>query len=75
MRAKLCALALQKLGIKQGDVVGTLAWNTTRCAAKHSTAVCCSVLQTAAAAAALITVQLHAHTLMCACDTVSHLPP
>jgi acyl-CoA synthetase (AMP-forming)/AMP-acid ligase II len=30
LRAKLCALALQKLGIKPGDVVGTLAWNTTR---------------------------------------------
>eukprot|EP00882_Tetradesmus_deserticola_P001881 GHRQ01002017.1.p1 GENE.GHRQ01002017.1~~GHRQ01002017.1.p1 ORF type:complete len:566 (+),score=249.76 GHRQ01002017.1:439-2136(+) len=30
LRAKLCALALQQLGIKQGDVVGTLAWNTTR---------------------------------------------
>eukprot|EP00879_Flechtneria_rotunda_P006882 GHRR01007227.1.p1 GENE.GHRR01007227.1~~GHRR01007227.1.p1 ORF type:complete len:461 (+),score=111.37 GHRR01007227.1:227-1609(+) len=30
VRAKLCALALQKLGVKHGDVVGTLAWNTTR---------------------------------------------
>ncbi|WIA41363.1 hypothetical protein OEZ86_004955 [Tetradesmus obliquus] len=29
-RARLCALALQCLGIRHGDVVGTLAWNTTR---------------------------------------------
>jgi fatty-acyl-CoA synthase len=29
-RAKQCAKALQKLGVKRGDVVGTLAWNTYR---------------------------------------------
>lgn len=29
-RAKLCALALRELGLSRGDVVGTLAWNTTR---------------------------------------------
>lgn len=29
-RAKLCALALRKLGVGPGDVIGTLAWNTTR---------------------------------------------
>eukprot|EP00878_Enallax_costatus_P015485 GHUV01016220.1.p1 GENE.GHUV01016220.1~~GHUV01016220.1.p1 ORF type:complete len:332 (+),score=59.55 GHUV01016220.1:178-1173(+) len=29
-RAKMCALVLTKLGIKAGDVVATLAWNTTR---------------------------------------------
>ncbi|KIZ05685.1 fatty-acyl-CoA synthase [Monoraphidium neglectum] len=29
-RSKLCALALTELGVKHGDVVATLAWNTTR---------------------------------------------
>eukprot|EP00775_Hariotina_reticulata_P012260 gene12260-12398_t len=29
-RSKLCALALQRLGMRHGDVVGTLAWNTVR---------------------------------------------
>lgn len=39
-RAKLCALALQKLGVKPGDVVGTLAWNTTRLAAHLHPGLC-----------------------------------
>ncbi|KAF8064630.1 alkK [Scenedesmus sp. PABB004] len=29
-RARLAALALRALGVRHGDVVGTLAWNTTR---------------------------------------------
>lgn len=29
-RAQLCALALRRLGVKEGDRVGTLAWNTSR---------------------------------------------
>ena len=29
-RARLCALALQQLGVKAGDRVGTLAWNSSR---------------------------------------------
>ncbi|CAL8464941.1 g4476 [Coccomyxa elongata] len=29
-RARLCALALQRLGVKEDDRVGTLAWNTSR---------------------------------------------
>ena len=29
-RARLCALALRRLGVTQGDRVGTIAWNTCR---------------------------------------------
>ena len=29
-RSRLCALALSRLGVTQGDRVGTIAWNTCR---------------------------------------------
>ena len=29
-RARLAGLALERLGVKEGDRVGTLAWNTSR---------------------------------------------
>ena len=29
-RARLCALALRRLGVQQGDRVATVAWNTCR---------------------------------------------
>ena len=29
-RARLCALALRRLGVEQGDRVATIAWNTAR---------------------------------------------
>ncbi len=29
-RSRLCALALRRLGVTQGDRVGTIAWNTCR---------------------------------------------
>ena len=29
-RARLCALALRRLGVEQGDRVATVAWNTAR---------------------------------------------
>ncbi|GAX84444.1 hypothetical protein CEUSTIGMA_g11864.t1 [Chlamydomonas eustigma] len=30
LRAQLCALSLHTLGVREGSIVATLAWNTTR---------------------------------------------
>lgn len=51
-RARLCALALRRLGITQGDRVATLAWNTCRHLESWSV-LFCSLLPEAHAWAAL----------------------